>query len=139
MSVEYMDNVKSSYNLYMRLGGDKTIDDAIGIFYNKIMGDSLLYPFFKNTDIEQLVAKQKSFLTLAFGGPSDYTYWQRGLRNAHRPAVDKGLKDLHFDLVVDHLEDTMKELSISNELIGEVKEIVESTRKHVLNKPLEPA
>jgi len=126
------EDVKES--LYQRLGGEKLVDAALEIFYKKILEDSLLSPFFENTDMRRLLEKQKTFLTFSFGGPSDYTYWQRGLRNAHRSSVEKGMNDQHFDRVLMHLENTLAELSVSSELIVEVIATVEGTRKHVLNK-----
>jgi hemoglobin len=121
-------------SLYERIGGEKSVGATLEIFYKKILDDQLLNPFFKNTDMSRLLEKQKSFLTFAFGGPSDYTYWQRGLRNAHRPSVENGMSDQHFDRVLMHLENTLKELSVPRDLIVEVLAITEGTRKHVLNK-----
>ncbi len=127
-----MENITES--LYERIGGEAAVDAALAIFYNKILSDPLLQKFFVETDIPNLMQKQKSFLTFSFGGPSDYTYWQRGLRNAHRGSVEKGMGDEHFDLVVRYLDDTLQELSVSKDLITEVLSVVEGTRKHVLNK-----
>ena len=121
-------------SLYERIGGEKFVDAALDIFYRKVILDPELSVFFSNTDIQRLVRKQKLFLIFAFGGPSEYTYWQKGLKNAHKQSVDSGLNDNHFDLVVEHLADTMKELSVAPNLIAEAKEIVEGTRKHVLGK-----
>jgi hemoglobin len=42
-------------------------------------------------------AKQKSFLTMVFGGPHEYT--GKDMRTAHAPLVEKGLNDSHFDAV----------------------------------------
>lgn len=121
-------------SLYQRLGGESTVAAALDIFYRKVLEDPSLSPFFENTDVPRLLEKQKSFLTFAFGGPSDYTYWQRGLRNAHKASVERGMSDQHFDRVLMHLENTLKELSVPSDLIVEVMAVTESTRKHVLNK-----
>jgi hemoglobin len=121
-------------SLYERIGGEATVDAALEIFYKKVLDDQSLMAFFRNTDMDRLLEKQKAFLTLAFGGPSNYTYWQRGLRNAHRTAVEEGMNDQHFDKVMLYLEDTLKQLSISAEIISEVIAVVEATRKHVLNR-----
>ena len=121
-------------SLYDRIGGEGAVDAALEIFYKKILEDPFLSHFFQNTDMPRLLQKQKSFLTFAFGGPSDYTYWQRGLRNAHRPSVENGMSDQHFDRVLMHLENTLKELSVPHDIIVEVMVVTESTRKHVLNK-----
>jgi len=129
-----MPGITLKSTLYSRIGGDDTIAKVLNIFYKKVMNDEQLAPFFKNVEIERLINKQRTFLTFALGGPTDYTYWQRGLRNAHTQSVEKGLNDTHFDLVVEHMSKSLEQIAIPDELIAEVKEIVESTRKHVLNK-----
>jgi hemoglobin len=129
-----MPGITLKSSLYTRIGGDDTIAKVLNIFYKKVMNDEQLAPFFKNVEIERLINKQRTFLTFATGGPTDYTYWQRGLRNAHTSSVENGMNDTHFDLVVEHMVKSFEQIAIPDELISEVKEIVESTRKHVLNK-----
>jgi hemoglobin len=124
--------LKSS--LYSRIGGDEAIAKVLNIFYKKIMSDEQLAPFFRDIELEKLINKQRVFLTYAMGGPSDYTYWQRGLRNVHLASVESGLNDMHFDLVVEHMAKSLEQIAIPDDHIAEVKEIVEGTRKHVLNK-----
>lgn len=123
-----------SETIYERIGGEKAVDSILPVFYKKILGDPLVAPFFEGIKIPSLINKQKSFLIFAFGGPSEYTYWQRGLRSAHKSSVEKGMGDLHFDRVLLHLENALKEFSVSEELIAEIVKVVEGTRKHVLNK-----
>jgi hemoglobin len=77
-------------------------------------------------------AKQKAFLTMAFGGPNDYT--GKDMRQAHAKLVERGLDDSHFDAVAGHLSDTLKELEVPSELIDEVMKIAGSTREDVLGR-----
>ncbi|MEZ5691441.1 MAG: group 1 truncated hemoglobin [Rickettsiales bacterium] len=121
-------------SLYERIGGENAVDAAVEIFYYKVLNDNRVNHFFKNIHISRLMAKQKAFITFAFGGPSKYTYWQRGLRNSHRESVKNGMNDTHFDMVLKHLTDSLKEMMYPEEIIDEVREIVEGTRKHVLDK-----
>ncbi len=76
--------------------------------------------------------KQIAFLTFAFGGAPQYS--GKNLRAAHKKLVEKGMNSLHFDAVVGHLENTLKELNIPDELIQEVDQIAMSTRSDVLNQ-----
>lgn len=77
--------------------------------------------------------KQKSFLSMAFGGP--YHYTGADLRDVHKPLIEKqGLSDIHFNRVLDIFKETLTELNISaNEQQG-MMEILESTRDAVLNR-----
>jgi hemoglobin len=77
-------------------------------------------------------AKQKSFLTMAFGGPNEYA--GKDMREAHAPLVEKGLNDSHFDAMAGHLQATLEELNVPADLIAQVMEIASSTRDDVLNR-----
>ena len=118
--------------LYDRLGGEAAVDAAVDLFYRKILGDAHLSPFFDAVDMDAQRAKQKSFLTMVFGGPNAYT--GKDMRTAHAPLVEKGLKDSHFDAVAGHLKDTLAELGVPEDVVGEVMDIAGGTRDDVLNR-----
>ena len=83
--------------------------------------------------MEKQIAKQKSFLTMAFGGPNNYS--GRDMREAHAHMVKKlGLDDSHFDAVMEHLGATLQELNVPQDLIAQAAAIAESTRDDVLNR-----
>lgn len=79
-----------------------------------------------------LLHRKKAFFTMAFGGPNTYT--GKDLRNAHARLVKMGLGNDHFDVVMEHLSATLKELNVPQDLIIEVETLAESTRKDVLSK-----
>ena len=121
-----------SESVYERLGGEKAIDVAVDMFYEKVLADPRINHFFENVDMKRQASMQKAFLTFAFGGPQKYTGGT--LRNAHAKLVEKGLNDAHFDAVTEHLGATLKELNVPESLIGEMAEIVESVRNDVLGR-----
>lgn len=82
--------------------------------------------------MEKQAAKQKAFLTMAFGGPHNYT--GQDMRKGHAHLVKQGLNDSHFDAVVENLGATLKELGVAGNLIGQVAAIAESTRNDVLGR-----
>jgi hemoglobin len=118
--------------LYDRIGGEAAVMAAVDLFYQKVMADDLTRPFFAGLDIEAQVKKQVSFMTWAFGGPSEYK--GRDLRTAHAGLVKKGLSDAHFDAVAGHLVATLNDLGVAPELIQEAISIVGSQRDAVLNR-----
>ena len=119
-------------SVYERIGGDKAVEAAVDIFYNKIKNDSALHPFFDGMDMQRQRRMQQSFLTYAFGGPNKYT--GRGLRAAHQRPAQLGLSDKHFDKVAEHLQRTLLELNVPYDLIQEVMTIAGGTREDVLNR-----
>jgi hemoglobin len=119
-------------SLYIRLGGAAAVDAAVNIFYRKVIADQRINHFFAGVDMEKQAAKQRAFLTMAFGGPHHYT--GQDMRRGHARLVEMGLNDSHFDAVLEHLDATLKELNVPGELIAEVIAIAESTRNDVLGR-----
>lgn len=119
-------------NLYEQIGGAAVVQAAVDVFYGKVLGDPQLSPFFASTNMANQRNKMKAFLTMAFGGPNGYT--GRDMRTAHRPLVQKGLGDKHFDAVAGHLKATLDALGVAPELTQQVLTIAGSTRNDVLDR-----
>ena len=122
----------SGQSLYEKLGGEAAVNAAVDIFYRKVLADYRINRFFDNSDMEKQAAKQKAFLTMAFGGPNNYS--GQDMRNAHAHLVKMGLNASHFDAVMEHLGATLTELNVPAELIAQAAAIAESTRNDVLGK-----
>lgn len=121
-----------SDSLYEKIGGEAAVDAAVDIFYRKVLADDRISTFFQGIDMDKQAAKQKSFLTMAFGGPNSYSGMD--MREGHAHLVKDGLNDSHFDAVMEHLGATLTELNVPAELITEAAAIAESTRNDVLGK-----
>ncbi len=119
-----------SNSLFDRLGGENAVDAAVELFYRKVLTDDRINHFFQGVDMDRQAAKQKAFLTMAFGGPNNYT--GEDMRKGHAHLVERGLNDSHFDAVVENLGATLAELGIAEDLISEVAAICETTRDDVL-------
>jgi hemoglobin len=118
--------------LYENLGGEAAVNAAVDIFYRKVLKDDRISRFFTGVDMAKQAAKQKSFLTMAFGGPNNYTGLD--MRKAHARLVEQGLNDSHFDAVVEDLGATLKELKVPDNLIAQVAAVAETTRNDVLGR-----
>jgi len=118
--------------LYRQLGGDAAVDAAVDVFYRKVLSDSRINSFFEGVDMDRQIARQKAFLTMAFGGPHNYT--GADLRRGHQHLVARGLNDSHFDAVVELLGSSLEELGVASGLIAQVAAIAESTRNDILNR-----
>jgi len=118
--------------LYQKLGGEPAVDAAVEAFYERVLADDLLAPFFTGIAMSRQIAKQKAFLTVAFGGPNRYN--DRAMRAAHADAVSKGLDDRHFDAVVSHLAETLLNMGVATGEIEAVAKVAESIRDDVLSR-----
>ena len=121
-----------SETLYDQLGGEAAVNAAVDIFYRKVLADERINQFFDGVDMERQAAKQKAFLTMAFGGPNHYT--GKDMREGHKHLVARGLNDSHVDAVLENLKETLEELNVAPELIQQVIGIAESARDDVLNR-----
>lgn len=119
-----------SASLYDQLGGAAAVEAAVDIFYRKVLTDPSISGFFDNVDMDAQRAKQKSFLTMVFGGPNSYT--GKDMRNAHAGLVKRGLNGAHFDAVAGHLQATLEQLGVAQPLIAQVMALAGSTRNDVL-------
>ncbi len=119
-------------SIYEQIGGAAAVDKAVDVFYRKVLSDDRISRFFEGVDMDAQAAKQRSFITMALGGPHDYT--GKDMRTAHARLVAGGLTDLHFDVVVGHLGATLTELGVAAQTVGTVAESLEGLRDDVLSR-----
>lgn len=120
----------NSLTLYDRLGGEDAIMAMVGEFYDRIVADPVLAPYFRGLDMDRQIDKQVAFMTMAFGGPHRYT--GRDLRSAHAHLA--GLTDVHFDALLGHLRATLGTLSVPRPMIEEIMGSVRGWRPDVLGR-----
>ncbi|HUL16900.1 MAG TPA: group 1 truncated hemoglobin [Terriglobales bacterium] len=113
------------------LGGEGTLHRAIESFYKKVFADDTLRPFFETTDMAQLLARQRMFVSMLLGGTDSYT--GRDISTAHALARRNGLNDGHFDRFIQHFREALTEAGVSTEKAARVARLLESNRHSVLN------
>lgn len=88
--------------LYERIGGAEGIRHLIDAFYDRVLADPELAPFFQDTSMEKLRRMQREFFTVALGGSTDYT--GKPLDRAH---AGRGITARHLQRFMDHLLATL--------------------------------
>ena len=116
-------------SIYEKIGGEAAVDAAVDIFYKKILADDRISHFFDTVDMAGMIQKQKSFLTMAFGGPNSYT--GKDMREAHK---NMNLTEEHFGAVAEALVGTLNDLSVPQDIIDEIVAVALSVKDDVLNK-----
>jgi hemoglobin len=118
-------------NLYDLLSGDREVLRSLtSAFYQQVLDDDLLAPYFAGADLEGQAVMLAEFLALAFGGP--HAYAGRDLRSAH--AQLQGLTDAHFDRVVGLLASALGAFGVGEGDIATVVAVAETVRDDVLNR-----
>jgi len=115
-------------SVYERIGGEAAVDAAVDIFYRKVLSDDRISHFFDTIDMEEQHIKQKAFLTMAFGGPNNYS--GADMREAHK-GMD--ITEGHFTAVAEALVGTLNDLDVPQAEIDEIVGIAVSVKDDVLN------
>jgi hemoglobin len=102
-------------SLYARIGGEPAVAAAVDGLYERILDDPDLASYFGGVGIEQLKAHQRTFVTMALGGPERYA--GRRLDDAHRHLE---ITDTAFAKVVGHLTETLSALGVDSEAISAI-------------------
>lgn len=101
--------------LYERVGGEQAINELIHEFYDRVIADPELKPFFKNTSMDKLRRMQREFFSVALDGPITYT--GRPLSYVHH---GRGITNHHFTLYVNHLIVTLQGLGINDQDVQDI-------------------
>ncbi len=120
------------HSVFDKIGGRKAVHIVVEQFYDLVMSDKVLIPFFENADMQIQRGKMKAFLMMALGGPIKFT--GKDIRHAHVHLVKMGLDDKHFDAVAMHLDTVLENNNVSVELRETIGAVVEQCRIDVLDR-----
>lgn len=101
--------------LYEKIGGDETIEKLVVAFYQNVLADPMMLPFFENTSMVKLQKMQKAFFCIALGGPDPKI--KISLYEAHR---ERGIERRHLTRFTEHLVATLGEIGVEEENAKEV-------------------
>jgi hemoglobin len=101
--------------LYDRIGGADGIVRLVSKFYNLVLADPELAPFFQHTPVDRLLNMQQEFFSAALDGPIRYT--GRSLVEVHH---GRGIDMNHFGRFVRHLLTTLQEFQLTSHEIDEI-------------------
>ena len=105
--------------LYERIGGAEVIAGMVNRFYDRVLSDLELAPYFAGVPMDKLQRMQMEFFCAALDGPVNYA--GRTIIKAHH-GYQVSLP--HFQLFVGHLFEVLREYPLSDDermdLIGRV-------------------
>ena len=112
-------NNMSGNSLYARLGGDDALEAVVDDFYDRVLSDDTLRPYFEDVPMGELRTHQKQFLAAVTGGPVEWDGPDMEDAHAHLE-ISAG----DFERVADHLQSTLVELDVREKERAEVMEAV---------------
>jgi hemoglobin len=117
----------SKQNLYQVIGGEPVIAAAVEEFYQRVLADPGLRPFFQQTSMARLMGHQVAFLTRVLQ--------EKPLNTARLEAshASRGIADAHFDRVAQHLVETLRSLGVAEHIVGQIVARVVPLRPHIVS------
>ena len=92
----------SDDSLYRELGGKEKIESFTNDFYDRLLADPRVAPFFDGINMKYLRRVLAEYFCAAAGGPSDYD--GVSMKDAH---AHLGITRADFNVVVEHLQEAM--------------------------------
>ena len=109
----------SQQSLYAEIGGREAVEAVVDDFYDRVLDDELLQPYFEGVDMEELYTHQVQFVSAVAGGPVAYD--GADMQSAHE---GMGITEEAFARVATHLDAALRANGVDEEaaeaIIGEV-------------------
>ncbi|MCI3238828.1 group I truncated hemoglobin [Streptomyces spinosisporus] len=101
--------------LFEQLGGEEAVGAVVDLFYDKVLSDPDLQPYFTGVDLDRLKQHQRRFIGQALGATRPYS--GRSMRTAHEHLA---VTEDAFGRVVTHLAGALTEAGVDEETIGTI-------------------
>jgi hemoglobin len=99
--------------LFDRVGGEQGVKNLVRAFYDRVLKDSELAPFFEDASIDRLFKMQYEFFAAALDGPVTYS----GL-SVYQAHFGRGIDKDHFGRFVNHLIETLESFQMNEHEIN---------------------
>ena len=116
--------------LFEQLGGVDGISEMVQQFYQRVLADDELAPFFANVDMNRLHNMQYEFMVSALGGPVHYSGAELRAANTGR-----GITNHHYSKFVGHLADTMEGRGVSHQIVDAMLGRLATFRDKIVGGP----
>nr|WP_240897177.1 group 1 truncated hemoglobin [Kineococcus vitellinus] len=116
-------------SIYEQLGREQGIGTAVQEFYERVVADPQLAPYFAGTDMTALRRHQTALLVQVTGGPVRYE--GRDLAQAH---AGLAISPDDFDRVVTHLAGTLTDLGVESAVVEQVGAALGAHREEIVQR-----
>lgn len=114
--------------LYEKYGGFSQINRVVMDFYDNLLDNDEVGPYFDDVDMPRLIDHQTKFLAYLLGGPANFA--DDHLERAH---ASLNITPGHFDEMKTILSDTLQEAGFSSDDLGTVMRAIEAHRDQVVS------
>lgn len=112
---------------YDAIGGGPAVSAVVNDFYERVLADPQLAPYFEGVDMARLKRHQVLLVTQVLGGPNRYD--GRRLGEAHEGL---GIDHEDFTAVAGHLTAAMKAAGVPDDIVTRAIAVVASTEPDIV-------
>lgn len=102
-------------SVYESIGGEEALVTVVDDFYERVLADPQLAPFFAGANMNALKGKQVEFFAAALGGPSAYK--GQTMKQVH---AGRGISQTDFDKVAYHLTNSLAAAGVPGDLVNQI-------------------
>ena len=115
--------------IYRDIGGREAVEAVVSDFYDDVLADEQLAPYFDGMDMDELRAHQVQFISAVAGGPAEYA--GADMREAH-DHLDLDAED--FAAVGGHLRSALETNGIAEENVDAIMAEVVALEEPILGR-----
>ena len=119
---------QKTQSLYDRIGGEEAVAGLVDHFYDRVLDDPELEPFFRYTPMEKLRSMQLEFFAAALDGPVKYT--GQPIDYIHQ---GRGITTKHLTRFMGHLLMTIREFHPNEQEVDEMIQRISTYADDVLD------
>jgi hemoglobin len=120
--------VEVRVSIYEAVGGEPAVQEAVALFYGRLLEDPEVSNFFEDVDMIVLQQHVRAFMTALLGGPDHYL--GRGIAAAH---AGLSISPTDFDAFVAHMVDTLISLGAPDDTICRIGGLIAPLRSQVVS------
>jgi hemoglobin len=117
-------------SLFDRVGGFGTLSKIVLSFYDRVLDDDVLAPYFADVDMRRLIDHQTKFVAFLMGGPASYT--DEHLRLAH---ARLGIDAEAFEQMTEVMRETLEDFRLSDRDVDHVMAEIRARRELIVAAP----
>ncbi|WP_262849736.1 group I truncated hemoglobin [Mumia quercus] len=124
-----VDTVQDEQSPYARVGGGAAVRVVVDRFYERVMADPTLAPYFTDSDLTNLKRHQVQLISHLLGGPVSYE--GRELRDAH---AGLDITPEAYGRVVEHLVGVLVEAGVPDDILASLGETLTAVQPDIVSQ-----
>lgn len=118
-----------SRTIFERYGGFANVSKVVSSFYEKMLDSPVTSPYFRNTDMRNLIDHQTKFIAYLMDGPASYT--DDHLERIHGRL---GITEVAFKEAVLLLKETLEDMGFEDQDVQVVEDRILSKKNFILTR-----